>query len=509
MTTKTKILILQHDPANITLLQNELDRSFKDYTALIVNAQNEYENALDSFVPDVILSDYSHPVFDWNTAFQLKQKLAPEIPFILIAGTGAGEDALELVKNGVTDYVFKDKPGSLVPKIVRALSDCGKRELRRVERQTLEKGINNLRAIFENTEVGFLFLDTDYKVIAYNHISSHWAANVFGVELKERINFKEVLLPEHQVAFCVFSESVLSGNALNYEASYPRADGALMWLIVDGKPIKDPDGKIIGMCIGITDITARKTAEAELRNRNGELEARVQARTSELTEANAALEAFSYSVSHDLRSPVRSLMGFAKIINKDYGHSLNNEVKELFSHIESSSKRMNSIIDDLLLLAKSAKEQLRSEEVDITALFKKVWARKLYNNPNNVTFQLPQIPSVYADISMLEQVIVNLLSNAIKYSSKNEKPQIEVGFTQTEEAVTVYIKDNGVGFDMKFYDKLFGAFQRLHGVSEFEGTGVGLLLVKRIIERHGGLVWAEGKVNEGATFYFSLPVAEC
>jgi light-regulated signal transduction histidine kinase (bacteriophytochrome) len=166
---------------------------------------------------------------------------------------------------------------------------------------------------------------------------------------------------------------------------------------------------------------------------------------------------------------------------------------------------MNSIINDLLNFAKEGKDKLKLVEVDTTALVNEVWTNLGISAPHHAILQLQPLPVVQADASMLQQVVVNLLSNAIKYSSKKDKPVVEVGYTETEHKIIFHVKDNGAGFSMKNYDRLFLAFQRLHGVTDFEGTGIGLTLVKRIIQRHGGEVWAEAIENEGATFYFSLP----
>lgn len=261
----------------------------------------------------------------------------------------------------------------------------------------------------------------------------------------------------------------------------------------------------VGTC---QDITERKLAEIVIHELNENLEQKVNERTAELTEANTALEAFSYSVSHDLRAPVRSIMGFTKIINNEYAAGINEDVKELFTHIQDSAKRMNLIIDGLLDLAKAGKEKLKLEEVDLTTLFRGSWDSICFTSPNKAQLILPQMPVVYADSALLQQVVVNLLSNAVKYSSKKKEPQIGVGYEATADLVTISVEDNGAGFDMRYYNKLFGAFQRLHGMSDFEGTGVGLMLVKRIVERHGGNVWAEAKEGEGATFYFTLPVKQ-
>ncbi len=250
---------------------------------------------------------------------------------------------------------------------------------------------------------------------------------------------------------------------------------------------------------------AKLNAELELKKLNSDLEERIEARTRELTEANRALESFSHSVSHDLYGPLRSILGFTQIIQKDYGHTFNDDVKGMFGHIEKSCWRMNTLIKDLLAFSKHGLEKMEPTTVDMNSLFSRVWDDILFSAPHKATVKIDQLPSVRGDASLLEQVVVNLLRNAIKYSAKAEKPFVLIGSSILDGKVTYYIKDNGAGFDMKDYHKLFGAFQRLHVNREFEGTGLGLNLVKRIIERHGGTVSAEGKVGEGATFYFTLP----
>ena len=261
-----------------------------------------------------------------------------------------------------------------------------------------------------------------------------------------------------------------------------------------------------GYFVAVFDvITQRKNAEKALEKLNAELEERVLARTVELCEANKSLEAFAYSASHDLRAPVRTVLGFTKILDHDYADKLGPEFKELLSYIDKSGKRMNNIIEDLLALAKYGQDKLKHAPVDMTKLVNSVWSNIAITSPNQAKLEITGLPEVMADLSMIEQVVVNLISNAIKYSSKKEYPVIRVWGEQNQDITLFYFQDNGAGFDMKNYDRLFGAFQRLHGNNEFEGTGVGLALVKRIIEKHGGTIGATSKPGEGATFYFTLP----
>lgn len=281
-------------------------------------------------------------------------------------------------------------------------------------------------------------------------------------------------------------------------------DGKTRWLLASSIPEKKDDGTVVWYGY-IQDIDERKSAEAVIRELNEGLEARVQARTQELTNANAALEAFSYSVSHDLRSPLRSILGFSKLIRRDYVKDLHPDAQEMFEFIESSTKRMDVIIADLLTLAKYSKERVSPSHIDLELMVSNVWKNISLSSTHNAKLVTMDLPVIEADASMLEQVLINLLSNAIKYSSKKAAPVVTVEAESADDTVTIAVTDNGAGFEMKYYDKLFGAFQRLHSPQEFEGTGVGLNIVKRIIEKHKGSVWAEGKIGEGATFYVSLP----
>jgi len=207
-----------------------------------------------------------------------------------------------------------------------------------------------------------------------------------------------------------------------------------------------------------------------------------------------------------LRAPVRAIIGFTKIIQQDYGASMAPDLKEMFNFIEDGGKRMSNLINDLLKLAKYGKAELKIVPVNMGQLINTIWANLARTSANHCKLELSDLPQVYADLSMIEQVLVNLMSNAVKYSSKKENPILKIWCEQTKENFTFYFKDNGAGFDMVNYSRLFGPFQRLHSMSEFEGTGVGLMLVKRIIEQHGGIVGAQSAVGEGATFYFTLPI---
>jgi two-component system sensor histidine kinase/response regulator len=231
----------------------------------------------------------------------------------------------------------------------------------------------------------------------------------------------------------------------------------------------------------------------------------LERKNAQLELTNKELESFSYSVSHDLRAPLRSINGYAQIIREEYAGSLGDEAKRLFQIIQNNAKKMGDLIDDLLAFARMGRKELTRLPVDMNKLVEPIIADIVHVTGSKANIQVQPLLPVYGDPVLLSQVYANLVSNAIKYSAKKDKPEVEIGSFEEDNDHVYYVKDNGAGFDMTYVHKLFGVFQRLHTVEEFEGTGVGLAIVQRIIVKHGGRVWAEGKMNEGAAFYFSLP----
>lgn len=226
-----------------------------------------------------------------------------------------------------------------------------------------------------------------------------------------------------------------------------------------------------------------------------------------LEAANRELEAFTYSVSHDLRSPLRAIHSYTKILSEEYLTNIDEEGKAMMNSVMRNAKKMGQLIDDLLAFSKIGKKELQFSTINMGQLAEAVLIDLKAAMPELKTkICILPMPSVKADYNLMSLVFTNLLSNAIKYSSSKDQPEVEIGSLQENGQSVFYIKDNGAGFDMKYYDKLFGVFQRLHASEEFEGTGVGLALVKRIVSRHGGSIWAEAKLGEGATFYFTLGI---
>jgi light-regulated signal transduction histidine kinase (bacteriophytochrome) len=295
------------------------------------------------------------------------------------------------------------------------------------------------------------------------------------------------------------------GIPYNKEHRLIHLDGSVRWVSSRSFPVRNEAGEVFRWTSIMEDITARKRAEDEVQRLNAELEQRVIERTAQLEAANKELEAFSYSVSHDLQAPLRAINGFSHLLIEDYGTALPQEAQAFLIRIQHNAKRMGNLINDLLAFSRIGRKALRVEDVDMDQLVQEVLDDfRADNELKQAEVIVEALPPCQADRSLFKQVWINLISNAIKYSSKVENPRIEIRhITQHQETVYV-VKDNGVGFDMQYADKLFGVFQRLHRDDEYKGMGIGLAMVRRIIERHGGSVWAEAEVDKGATFYFTI-----
>ena len=326
--------------------------------------------------------------------------------------------------------------------------------------------------------------------------------------------FKALHPDDHDRVLDVWSRAVKTKSFYHTEYRLRRHDGEYRWVAVHCVPVLERDGNIrewVGTCADIQD---RKQAEEEIRTLNLELEQRVMERTAELETSNKELEAFAYSVSHDLRAPLRAVDGFSRILLEEYAPQLPGEAQRYLAMAHENAVQMGHLIDGLLKFSRLGRSSLQKQSVAPAEIVRQA-LEDLRGDSEGRRLELTvgELPVCEADPLLLKQVFVNLLSNALKYTRTREIARIEVGAStpgewQAGEGVPVYfVRDNGVGFDMRYVDKLFGVFQRLHRAQEYPGTGVGLATVQRIVHRHGGKVWAEAAVDEGATFYFILASA--
>jgi signal transduction histidine kinase len=341
--------------------------------------------------------------------------------------------------------------------------------------------------LFNSIDEGFCIIEmifdeqkkpVDYRFLAIN-TSFEKQTGLHGAVGKRMREFA----PNHEERwFEIYGKIALTGEPIRFEN---RAEQLQRWYDVYAFRFGEPKNFQVGILFN--DISGRKQSEEQL------------------LALNKDLEAFSYSVSHDLRAPLRSINGYMTIFSEDYVDKLDDEARRLMNIILSNAKKMGHLIDDLLEFSKLGRRELTRVNVSMKDMVENLWDElKRTEGQREFEFRLDDLPAVEADGISIRQVWTNLISNAIKYTRGNQKASIEIGAREIENEIIYFVKDNGAGFDMRYYDKLFGVFQRLHKPSEFEGTGVGLAIVQRIITKHGGRVWAEAKVNEGATFYFSL-----
>jgi PAS domain S-box-containing protein len=311
---------------------------------------------------------------------------------------------------------------------------------------------------------------------------------------------------DFQSCMHVYMESFVARQAFAMTYRLRHADGEYRWLLDQGRPRFDPDGTFLGFIGSCVDVTEERLAREALGRLNEDLEGHVRRRTAQLEVANGELEAFAYSVSHDLRAPLRAVGGYSQLLLEEYGQRFDDEGRVMLGRMRDASQRMARLIDDLLHLSRVTRMEMRREAVDLSAIAHETFAELLQAEPDRQV-ELVVAPGLSAsgDPVLLRVLLDNLLRNAWKFTGKKENPRIEVGEGRAPDGRRAFfVRDNGAGFDMTYAAKLFGAFQRLHSEAEFPGTGIGLATVQRIASRHGGRVWAESVVDEGATFHFSL-----
>lgn len=359
--------------------------------------------------------------------------------------------------------------------------------------------------VMESAVFGLVALDDDGR---FRMVNQHFA-DMTGYSIEELVgqDYSILLSADNHAAMLPYFHRVMRKRQVlrDFETEIVRQDRSTMTIVLGWSPIVVED-KVVGVVGTALDISARKRAEEQVHVLNEELERRVKKRTAQLEEAVKELEAFSYSVSHDLRAPLRHINGHVQLLIEEL-RDMPEKARSRLQRIGISALQMGELIDDLLMFSHMGRAEMRHASVDMHALAKETMQALLLEiGDRRVEWEIENLPPAKGDLAMLKQVWVNLLSNALKYSGERNPARIDICGEITERGERCYwIKDNGAGFDMAYADKLFAVFQRLHPYERFEGTGIGLANVRRIVERHGGQVWAESTVERGATFYFTLP----
>jgi len=367
----------------------------------------------------------------------------------------------------------------------------------------LQEAFEHINDLYNHAPCGYHSINANGIFTEINQTELNWLGYT-KAEVVNKLMFTDILTNESKATFSKnFEGFKKTGKANNLEFELKRKNGSTFYVILNATAIYDGEGNYLYSRSTIHDITELKIAREEAEYLNQQLEQKIM----QLEESNTELNTFTYSASHDLRAPLRAISSYASIISSEYSNNMQPDFVRMLDIVKGNAKKMAQLIDDLLVYSRIGKAALNFGEIELTSLAGTIAEelKETYTDKWNakITFGGPRV--VVCDAVLIRQVLANLIGNAIKYSANNPNPLIHFGWYHMGNETVFFVKDNGSGFDMKYAHKLFGVFQRLHSDKEFEGTGVGLAIVHRIIQKHSGRVWAEGKVDEGATFYFSIP----
>ncbi len=534
------ILLIEDNPGDARLIRELLPegkgvvRSLEWVESLQAGLRRIAQGGIDMVLLDLGLPE--------STGLETLRRLranAGHLPVVVMSGLGDEEIAVQAVQEGAQDYLVKGQvDAGLLSRSIRYALDrnAAAIALRRahdelenkvVERtatlartiESLQRGIDErkraeekltaseerFRATFEQAAVGIALVAPNGRWLRVNQRLCE-IVGYFREELLQK-TFQDVTHSENPDAGIEYSRQLMAGEIQTYsvEKRLIRRDGSLAWINLTVSIVRNSSDDRAYFIFVIEDIVGRKRAEEEIRKLNQELEQRVRERTAQLEAANKELEAFAYSVSHDLRAPLRAIDGFSQALLDDYAPKLDAEGTRCLHRVRAASQRMGQLIDDMLNLSRVTRGEMRMEKVNLSNLAREIAAELVRCEPERkVSLTIAPDAVVIGDPRFLRVALENLLGNAWKFTSKRPEARIEFGVTEQEGRPVYFVRDNGAGFNMDYAGRLFGAFQRLHTPDEFPGTGVGLATVQRILHRHGGRVWAEGRVDQGATFYFAL-----
>ncbi len=511
MGSPIRVLHLEDDRLDAELIRERLSAGEPErWKFLHVEDREGFESALLREAFDLILMDHNVPGYDGLVALREAHRRLPDTPIIIISGSLGEEDAVDCLKAGATDYVLKQRITRLDAAASRALAEADDRRERARAEGELREVAHLFQELASNSDDVFWFVavESEHILVISPAIERNWGRPVTKFQGTRREWANTIHDEDRQRVEDAFGQW-MRGEAERFDEEYRvvHPDGGIRWVHDTGARIKDDTGRLVRVSGIARDVTRRHLAEEEAGHLNLELERRVMERTAELHAANRELEAFSFSVSHDLRAPLRAVSGFTALLKADYGDQLDETATQFIERIHAGCVRMDGLIDAILSLAQISRADLIAAQTDLSALAQKVIAELRERDAERrcETVVQPGL-RVHADARLLGVALDNLIGNAWKFTSRRDVARIEVGLSNSAGLLsTFFVRDNGAGFDTRYSERLFSPFQRLHSESEFPGTGIGLATVRRVIERHGGNAWAESTPGEGATFYFSLP----
>ncbi|AFY55843.1 bacteriophytochrome (light-regulated signal transduction histidine kinase) [Rivularia sp. PCC 7116] len=487
-----RILLIDDNPDDRLLAMRELAKEFSNLRVVEIIDASEFEYALEKGHYDLVITDYQLKWTNGLNVLNAFKNRYPDIPVIMFTNSGTQEVAVAAMKAGLDDYVIKS------PKHFVRLSQAARLAWENAQtRLRLNQTSLRLRFLLNQLNVGVFRATLDGELIECSNGFLHLLK--LNTPEEARIFFRSY--PKLNLA--------KSPGKPPWEKEVKLLlDGNTIWLMLS-ETLTELNGETVidGL---LQDITERKKAEAVIKQLNQTLECRVLERTAQLEATNKELETFAYSISHDLRSPIRQIHSFVDLLQESLQSiHLSEEIESYLGMILKLTQRAGKMIDHLIEFSTTGRFEMLYKTIDMNSLVQEVKQQLISQTQGRtIIWDIESLPKVKGDRTLFRIVWQNLIENAIKYTSPKDIAEIKIGSSKNSSEITFFIADNGVGFDMRYVERIFGIFQRLHTDTEFEGTGIGLANVQRIIHRHGGRIWTQSTINQGTTFYFSLPINE-
>ncbi|MBV8818639.1 MAG: PAS domain-containing protein [Acidobacteriaceae bacterium] len=491
---KIAILMLEDSHLDADLTRLRLEKAGIHFSSDRVQTREDFESALNAKTYELILADYVLPSFSGVEALEIARRIAPDVPFIFVSGMLGEEVAIDMLQRGATDYVLKNKLERLGPAVIRALSEVREKEERRRTEMRLRESERRYRILVGAVPQLIWTCTPDGQC---DFLNPQWV-EFTGRPEDEQLGLRwleQVHPDDRERANRIWFESVKAGRTFDTEYRLRKANGAYRWMKARAVAVKDAHSRVEKWFGSSTDIQDQKEAEEELRRR-----------TEALARSNSDLQQFAYVASHDLQEPLRSVISYTQLLQRRYQGRLDADADEFIGYAVEGANRMQKLIHDLLEYSRATADRTDvKEDVPVAkALNMAIGRMSTTLDGAGARVEFGELPVVRARLPRMAQVFENLLSNAVKYQRPGVPPLVNVSASRDGTDWVIAVKDNGIGFEPDFADRIFGIFQRLHG-RHVPGTGMGLALCKRIVESNGGRIWAESASGEGATFFFTVP----